>query len=160
MLLWTHVGFTAITLGGTIYEAMVIDPAWSAAPPESLSVITGRPHAVNPARFWRGLGPWSALALLGAVIANWSLPGRRKWILISFACVLLNTLTFIFYLAPLLRMILASDGGRSSAELAALANRWLIGAWWRLALLIIAFATAVQALSISPSADARAEARE
>jgi hypothetical protein len=128
---------------------MVIDSAWGAAPPESLTVLTNRPYAVNPVRFWRGLGPWAIFVLIGALMSNWRGPLRRQWLLVSSVCVLLNGLTAFLYFGPLAKIMLASDaGGRGHAELALLLNRWVIGSWWRLALVIGAFVAAVQALAV------------
>src|SRR5690606_29935442 len=42
---------SAMALGGSFYEALVVYPAWSASPPASLAVLQG-PYAVDSTRFW------------------------------------------------------------------------------------------------------------
>jgi hypothetical protein len=148
LFLWAHIIFAAISFGGSIYETIVINWVWSAALPESLSFMTNREYSVNPGRFWGGLGGIPALFLLGALVFNWHSRARRYLILASFLCVLINTLTTIFYFVPILRIIFAPDGGgRSSAELTALANNWMLGTWGRMTLLLMSLIVSVWAMS-------------
>ncbi len=150
LFLWAHIIFAAITFGGSIYETMVINWIWSAALPESLSFMTNREYSVNPGRFWGALSGIPALFLLGALIFNWHSRTRRHLIFISFLCVLINTLTTIFYFVPILRIIFAPDGGgRSGAELTTLANNWLLGTWGRMALLLVSLIVSVWTMSVA-----------
>lgn len=147
--LWVHIIFGAIVFGGSIYETIVINSVWSAALPESLSFMTNQQYSVNPGRFWGGLGGLPALVLLGALVLNWHIKARRKLILVSFICILINTLTTIFYFVPILRIIFAADGGgRSGAELTALANNWVLGTWGRMALLLVSLIVSVLAITV------------
>ncbi len=150
LFLWAHIIFAAITFGGSIYETMVINWVWSAALPESLSFMTNREHSVNPGRFWGALGGIPALFLFGALIFNWHSRPRRYLVLVSFLCVLINTLTTIFYFVPILRIIFSPDGGgRSGAELTVLANNWMLGTWGRMTLLLASLVVSVWAMSFT-----------
>lgn len=129
-------------LGGAVYEMLVIDSAWTASLPESLGAIA----RIDPGIFWRTIGPWMSLCLTGALIANWKLPQRRKWLSISLLCMTINFLAATFYFVPLLKSIHTSE----VSAMAALASRWTAGAWLRLTLTLAAFIAAARALRSQP----------
>lgn len=69
--------------------------------------------------------------------------------LVSFVCILINTLTTIFYFVPILRIIFSPDGGgRSGAELTALTNNRVLGTWGRMTLLLVSLIVSVWAMSV------------
>ncbi len=156
--LWAHIIFAAIIFGGSIYETIVINSVWSAALPDSLNFMTNQQYSVNPGRFWQGFGRLPPLAILGALLFNWHIRARRKWILVSLVCMLINTLTTIFYFVPILRIIFAPDGGgRSGAELTDLANNWVLGTWGRMTLLLVSLIVSVWAMTFPLSRNRAAE---
>ena len=63
----------AMTLGGSVYEALVVYPAWSASPPASLALLQG-PHAVDSTRFWILVHVCFEIALIAAL----ALTGERR----------------------------------------------------------------------------------
>lgn len=147
--LWGHTIFAAVILGGSIYEMRVINSVWSASLPESLSFMRNPQYSVNPGRFWGSLGLLPTLLLLGTLIFNWQSRGRRYLILVSFLCILINTLTTIFYFVPSLMIMFSPDGGGlSGAELTALGNNWILGTWGRQVLLLVSLVVSVWALSV------------
>ncbi len=108
--------------------------------------------SVKPGKFWQVLGPISGPVAILALILNLFIRGRRILISISFLCILINTLTTIFYFVPILMIIFAPDGGgRSGEELTQLALNWKSGTWIRMALLLISLIAAIVALG-KPSA--------
>ncbi len=150
LFLWLHIIFTAITFGGAVYETMVINSVWYADLPGSLAFMRNPEYSVQPGRFWRGFGPVPGLAALLAFLLNLAIPHRRLLVSISFACVLINTLTTIFYFVPILMIIFAPDGGgRSGEELTQLALNWKNGTWVRMALLLISLVVSIVALGRS-----------
>ncbi len=148
-LLWGHIIFAAMMLGGSFYEMMVIGLVWSASLPESLSFMRNPEYSVNPGRFWGALGGLPTLFLLGTLIFNWQSRRRRYLILVSFLCVLINTLTTILYFIPaLMKMFSPDGGGLSGAELTELGNNWILGTWGRMALLLVSLVVSVWAMSV------------
>ncbi len=147
--LWGHIIFAALMLGGSFFEMMVIGSVWSAALPESLSFMRNPEYSVNPGRFWGSLGLLPTLFLLGTLIFNWQSRCRRYLILVSFLCVLINTLTTILYFIPaLMKMFSPDGGGLSGAELTTLGNNWILGTWGRMVLLLVSLIVSVWAMSV------------
>jgi len=147
--LWGHIIFAAVMLGGSFFEMMVIGSVWSASLPDSLSFMRNPQYSVNPGRFWGSLGGLPTLFLLGALIFNWQSRRRRYLILVSFLCVLINTLTTILYFIPTLMIMFSPDGGgRSGEELTAMGNNWILGTWGRMTLLLVSLVASVWAMSV------------
>ncbi len=147
ILLWIHIIFLAITFGGSVYETLVINSVWYSDLPESLEFMRNAEYSVKPGRFWQVLGPISGPVALLALILNLFIPGKRILITISFLCILINTLTTIFYFVPILMIIFAPDGGgRSGEELTQLALNWKNGTWIRMALLLVSLVAAILAV--------------
>ncbi len=147
ILLWLHILFLAITFGGSVYETLVINSVWYSDLPGSLDFMRNPEYSVKPGRFWQAFGPIPGLVALLALIFNLFIRGRRLLIAISFLCVLINTLTTIFYFVPILMIIFAPDGGgRSGEELTQLALNWVNGTWGRIALLLVSLIVSILAV--------------
>ena len=90
MLLWISVLAWGILLGGKLFDLRVLAGAWSAAPPESLSLLPYGP------RFPVDTGDYffpSSVALLvcsfGVLIAGWKTPPRyRVWLVLPAVMIL------------------------------------------------------------------------
>ncbi len=151
-LLWIHIIFLAITFGGSVYETLVINSVWYSDLPGSLEFMRNPEFSVKPGKFWAVLGPVSGPVAILALILNLFIRGRRVLITVSFLCILINTLTTIFYFVPILMIIFAPDGGgRSGEELTQLALNWKNGTWGRMALLLISLVVAIVAVGRSSS---------
>ena len=148
LVLWVHILFTAIVLGGSVYETMVINSVWYADLPGSLSFMTNPEYSVKPGRFWQAFGPIPGMVTLLAFALNMFIRGRRILLTISLVCILFNTLTTIFYFVPILMLIFSPDGGgRSGEELTQMALNWKNGTWIRMAALLISLVVSIMALS-------------
>ena len=86
--LWLSVIGISAWFGGTLYQMLVIDPVWSAGPPESLRTFLQATNFNQRVLSFFGPGFMVArtLPLLVALAAAWRLPGHRKALLIPGIC--------------------------------------------------------------------------
>ena len=87
VLLYITILLIGISVGGNIYEILVLDPIWSASPPESVrSFFEGTPYAKAMQKFWLSkLAKYSLFFLIGAVAMGWAVPDRRLWLVLALA---------------------------------------------------------------------------
>ena len=131
-----------VSLGGGLYEYSVVDPAWPR-----------RPELIQPARggvsrrmFWIPAHVAFEVALLASLVAVWSRPEVRGWLLVAFASHAAMRIWSAFDFIPkALAFERANAAGITEAE----ARRWVRRSLWRLPLdlitcgaMLCAFATA------------------
>ena len=140
MFLWISVLAWGILLGGKLFDLRVLVGAWSASPPESLSLLPYGP------RFPVDTGDYffpSSVALLvcsfGGLIAGWNTPWRFRVLLAIPAVMLLVTLIFtVLWFWPANRALWAVARGapnaiRDRAEVIRLVSQWVNYDWLRVA---------------------------
>lgn len=155
MFLWISVLAWGILVGGKLFDLRVLVGAWSASPPESLSLLPYGP------RFPVDTGDYffpSSVALLvcsfGGLIAGWSTPWRFRALLAVPAVMLLVTLVFtVLWFWPANGALWAvardaPDALRDPVEIAELVKRWVRYDWLRVAVGMIGFVCSVRAISI------------
>jgi hypothetical protein len=100
--LWLAILTMAVSVGGNVFQMVVIDPIWSASPPESVrAFFSGTPFLDAIRRFHTN--PYflvGAVGLLGALVLNWKVPTLRKWILLAVGIELIVVLATIFLSIP------------------------------------------------------------
>ena len=69
-----------ITLGGGLYETIVVDPYWPARP----DIIQTSRGGINRKWFWFPAHTVFELSLIVALIAGWSEHGLRTWLFVGF----------------------------------------------------------------------------
>jgi hypothetical protein len=69
------------SLGGGIYEHLVVDPAWPRRP----DLIQPQRGGISRKRFWIPAHIVFELLLIGALVATWSQPGMRTPLLVALA---------------------------------------------------------------------------
>ena len=76
LAVWLYVFGSAVLFGGTIYQMMVVVPAFAHDLPNSM--VAFNETAVKPPVFWTSaLGPVTALAGIAAVVASRGTPAFR-----------------------------------------------------------------------------------
>ena len=70
-----------VSLGGGLYEFSVVDPAWPRRP----DIIQPARGGVSRRRFWIPAHVAFELALLVSLVAAWSRPDIRVWLLLALA---------------------------------------------------------------------------
>jgi hypothetical protein len=141
IMLWLFVINLGIAFGAGIYEARVVVPLWTKAPPESLlSPDSGR-------KFW-GLVTTVPLTLLS--IANFVIVWRaaeplRVWWLGSAAVILVErAFTFAYFIPTMIRLQRAT---LPQTHCIAAVSRWVQLNYLRNALTLIGWLTALKALT-------------
>lgn len=67
-VLWFYAVMASVVFGASVYEALVVHPAWSRKPPESFRAFMGAPIGrMNLPNFWVPVAPLYALSGLGTL---------------------------------------------------------------------------------------------
>src|SRR4029450_13001591 len=67
-VLWFYSVMVSVVFGASVYEALVVHPAWSRKPPESFRGFVGTPVSrMDLPRFWVPVAPLYALSGLGTL---------------------------------------------------------------------------------------------
>ncbi|HLH31157.1 MAG TPA: anthrone oxygenase family protein [Terriglobia bacterium] len=136
VFLWLYSGMASLVFGATVYETLVVHPAWSRKPPESFVAFMGTPVGrMNLAAFWIPVAPLFALSAVASVAVA-AIKGTPNLILIaSAACAVIAVAWTLTYFRPTIAHFLERQGDNAPAErLQAEARRWIVLNWIRLAL--------------------------
>lgn len=155
MLLWISVLAWGALLGGKLFDHIVLVGAWSASPPESLSLLPYGP------RFPVDTGDYffpSSVALLicsfGVFITGWKTPlGYRVWLFLPAAMLLLTLVFTVQWFWPANRALWrvaigASDAIKERAQIIALVQQWVTYDWLRIAAGTLGLVSSVRAISV------------
>ncbi|MEJ7644863.1 MAG: transposase [Chryseolinea sp.] len=85
--------------GAQIFETAAIVPRWSANPPESFSLISGK-YGINLKAFWITFHSIHEVTFLIAIYFCWRIEPVRNWILILFAVHFAVRVWTLVYFAP------------------------------------------------------------
>jgi Domain of unknown function (DUF1772) len=137
--LWLYAVMASLVLGASLYESLVVHPAWSRKPPESFVGFVGAPISrMNIPAFWVPVAPLYALSSLGALaVALWA--GRLTLPLtVSAACAVSGVVWTLVYFRPTIGRFLETGGGNSPAKrLQSEARRWILLNWIRVAMVAV-----------------------
>src|SRR5262245_2204576 len=149
--LWAAVLFSGTLFGGALYEQLVIQPMWSAAPPQSFEFMVNRQYPVI-----QGLTPFylltpaMLLATIGAAIAGWRARHWRSSLVAAAAAISVVAFTFAFFIPRLLIFFGANGegyaGDHETAAITAMARQWVTWNWARILLVLVTFAASINAL--------------
>src|SRR5687767_1783218 len=89
-------------LGGITYSHLVYFPVYLSALPDSAIVVNG-PYGLHESIFWLTIHPLLILSLIVALVLNWKIEPRRKYILINFGVYFLVLVVTQIYFLPELR---------------------------------------------------------
>jgi hypothetical protein len=109
--------FIAITIwatiiGGILYSHIVYFPPYLSHLPESNSLITGN-YGLHDGNFWMIVHPVAIVSTILALILNWKMNTRRKFILISVVIYALTIIATATYFLPTLMAFAASTNDTS-----------------------------------------------
>ncbi len=97
-LLITTVAYLLLN-GAQIFETAVIVPVWTASPPESFHIFQGN-YGLDFKVFWIISHSIHELTFILAIIFNWKISNRRKWLLMLFAIHMVMRAWTLAYFAP------------------------------------------------------------
>ena len=153
--LWVSVLAWGVVLGAKLFDLRVVAGAWSAAPPESLSLLPYGPRfPVNPGQFFAPISATILLAAFGALIAGWNTPNNyRVWLALSAGSILAVWIFTVVAFWPRNGTLFAAGSGSpiaqtDRAELIRQARLWVRYDWCRIAMMVVGFISAVRTISI------------
>lgn len=125
-----------IVIGGAVYEHLNVVPAWSAAPPVSLSMFQGE-YGLNPELFWMLIHPVNLLLFVLNLVLHWR-TGRRNNLLIVFGTyVLILAVTAIYFIPELVGIMTTPFSETVDPSLTARASLWKALSLVRLSVLVV-----------------------
>jgi len=133
-----------VGLGGGLYEYRVVDPSWPRRP----EIIQPDRGGVSRRRFWIPAHVAFELALAGALVAAWSQPEVRAWLLVGLASHVVMRIWSAFDFIPKALVFERADPAAVTEDAA---RNWTRRSLWRLPLdlvtcgaMLAAFATAAR----------------
>ena len=101
-VLWVYSVMASLVLGASVYESLVVHPAWSRKPPESFVGFVGTPISrMNIPAFWILVAPLYALSGLGALAVALGEGGSPSLpIILSAACAVASVAWTLVYFRP------------------------------------------------------------
>jgi hypothetical protein len=112
------------SLGGGLYEFSVVDPAW----PKRPDVIQPKRGGVSRKRFWIPAHIAFELVLIAALVATWSEPTVRTWLLLGLASHVTMRVWSAFDFIPKALRFERTDASEISETAA---RRWTHRSLWR-----------------------------
>lgn len=95
ILLWISVLAWGVLVGGKLFDLRVLAGAWSASPPESLSLLPyGKNYPVDTGEYFFPSSVALLICSFGALIVGWNTPPRFRLLLAIPALVMLVMLAF------------------------------------------------------------------
>ncbi|HXP34277.1 MAG TPA: hypothetical protein VN827_01870 [Chthoniobacterales bacterium] len=146
VLLWLATIWSAVWLGGQVFNALMVVPHFSRNPPDSL-IAWGEMRFDNLADFFLIFSPlWTFILLLVCFFLSRGKLGRA-WI-IAAACAALASTGMLLWLVPMIAGLARSPGNDVPVIVARL-HQWTTGNWIRIGIDFLTFLTAVRALTVS-----------
>lgn len=141
VFLWLYLAMASLVFGATVYEALVVHPAWSRKPPESFAAFMGTPLGrMNIAAFWMPVAPLFALSAIVSVAVAAIQGTPNLMLIVSAACAVIAVAWTLAYFRPTVTRLLEQQGGNAPAErLQAETRRWIALNWIRVALVVVSW---------------------
>jgi len=149
MSLWALVVAMGFQIGAGVYEARVLVPLWSSAPPESVIAFQKQPLRPDSGpRFWIIVTPLVGLISLLNVIVAWGSTGPQRlwWLLGAGTSLVVVIVTFAFFV-PILVRDLPRAGELPPAVVATKVRWWVRLNWVRVVVLLAAWLAVLKAFS-------------
>jgi hypothetical protein len=145
--LFLYASVAAVMFGATVYETVVVHPAWSRQIPASLDGFNSIPASrLNLPAFWVPAAPilvLSALLALGAAIAE----GRATaYLITSVVSAVAAVVWTLVYFRPNVTRFITDRASIPPERLAPAVRRWIVFNWFRLALVTLAWLGVLHAL--------------
>src|SRR5438132_6909584 len=142
MLLWASVLGWGILLGSKLFDLRVLAGAWSASPPDSLSLIPyGSHYPVDTGQYFFPISAPLLVFSLLTLIAGWRTPpSYRVWLVLSLLMMLAIFIFTVFWFWPhnhALWLVATGspDALRDRTEIIRMARQWVSYDWLRVAMM-------------------------
>jgi hypothetical protein len=128
-----------VSVGGGLYEFLVVDPAWPRRP----EIIQPARGGVSRKRFWIPAHTVFELTLIATLVVAWPRPEVRYWLLVALASHVVMRLWSAFDFIP---KALAFERADPSSITEETARRWSRRSRWRLPLDLVTCGAMLAAL--------------
>ncbi len=161
IILWWFVLMLSVSIGGGLYEQLVVLPLWSAAPPDSVTEYV-RHKAAYPqfapnegAHFWMFVMPLTGLSTIAVLISSFGTNAKhRKWRLAAGGLTLLTIIATITWFVPNIIKLQGPGVLTMSAEdVTSLTKMWVGANWLRAAAFIASLLAGFKAMTIPSTRD-------
>jgi hypothetical protein len=148
-VLWLYAVMASVVFGASVYETLVVHPAWSRKPPESLRGFVGTPVSrMNIAVFWKAAAPLYSLGALAALGLAFLAGSQGVALMVSTACAVVAVGWTLVYFRPNIDRFLGTAGGDTPTERLQIEVRlWIRLNWIRTGLAAISWWGALAALA-------------
>ncbi|HLG02402.1 MAG TPA: DUF1772 domain-containing protein [Bacteroidia bacterium] len=137
-----------IIIGGVVYSHIVYFPPFLSHLPESTSMLKGD-YGIHEENFWMFIHPVAILSTLAALMLNWKVTARRKFILtptVIYALAILATATY--FVPELIAFSESSDSTTvTAAEWLERGQTWQYLSWIRGSFMFAGFISLLIALT-------------
>ena len=155
ILLWIAVLAWGILLGGKLFDHVVLVRAWSASPPESLSLLPyGSRYPVDTGEYFFPSSVALLVCSFGIFIAGWKTPLQyRVWLFLPAAMLLVTLVFTVYWFWPangaLWRVAKGlPDAIQDRSTIIALTRKWVFYDWLRILAGAIGLISSVRAISV------------
>src|SRR5258708_32758310 len=115
-VLWFYAVMVSVVFGASVYEALVVHPAWSRKPPESFRGFVGTPVSrMDLPRFWVPVAPLYALSGLGTLGLALLAGSQGETSIGSAVCAVVGVVWTLLYFRPTIERFLTRGGGDTPA---------------------------------------------
>lgn len=137
----------ALLLGATLYESVVMAPNYERDMPASIDLARQFLKGTTPAGYFRVITPVTQLLLLAGLVASWQIaPAGWRLLTALGVLVFIDVITFMFHY-PRLAIMFKDPMPEDPARLGRAAREWALGNIVRVALLAVAFLSALGAVT-------------
>lgn len=151
VLLWISVLNMGIWIGGTLYMMLVLNPLWTASPPESVRAywVDARLYTTIFNFFGPVWMPIRNLPILAALIACWNAPTHRNYLLINVGIGLCGLVLTLGYIYPINAVLFTPAISSVSVDAArTMTHHWIVADRIRFAAMFIGYLALLRAFSI------------
>ena len=147
-ILWLYAMMASVVLGASVYETLVVHPAWSRNPPESFVGFVGA--RMDIPLFWKPVAPLYALSGLAALAMASRAGSAPVPLTVSVACAVAGVVWTLVYFRRTIERFLGTRGGNTPAgSLQSEVRRWLLLNVIRVAMVAVSWWGAFSSLPIS-----------
>jgi uncharacterized membrane protein len=151
--LWIAVITIAIGVAGNLFQSTVIDPVWSASPPESVQAFSSSTALVSGVKRFHQNPIYliGLLCLVASPVLAWNRSSMRKWLLIGAVIYIGIIVVTALYFYPV-NAVLGFLGAHPSTDAGALiatTHRWIFADRVRQAFRMVAFLCVLRAMVLS-----------
>ena len=151
ILLWSVIVSVGTMFGASVYQRISLIPEWGGALPQSVGSYFSDPRAGQAIdRFWTVVTAPTAVVITLALIVNWPLVARRRWILrgaILFFAMLAWTVAYFIPRGVIPLMVRGGEGLTPDA-ITQMARAWIFWDWFRMAGTLGAYLCFVKAATL------------